>query len=186
MQLALSYPRQIRAVIAAYPMLDLRSSFYTKAYSKPIVGVPNIPDKIIKIHMKSLSQHLVQPVTAADPPERLELAFAIVQNGVFLEFFGSDDPALFPLERAKGLIVEKCLELPPMFLFHGRQDSAVPVEGTECFVQLLRQKAPYIRVDLHIQDGDHGFDMDATMETEWLKRGLAMTSMYWIGAKGSL
>ncbi|KAH8431064.1 alpha/beta hydrolase [Aspergillus melleus] len=35
-QIAISYPSQIRALIAAYPMLDLESTFYTKAFSKPI------------------------------------------------------------------------------------------------------------------------------------------------------
>ncbi|KAL4906339.1 hypothetical protein BDW74DRAFT_177353 [Aspergillus multicolor] len=182
MQLALSYPSQIRAVIAAYPTLDLNSPFYTESYPKPIIGVPNIPVATIEAHLAAVREsQRPQIVTAADPPERLKLAFSIFQNGRVLDFLGQE-PDLFPLQRVEKLAEEGSLDLPPLFLFHGEQDSAVQCEGTRRFADLLLRcgiKGEDVRV--YIQDGDHGFDSDATLETGWLKEGLAMISRAWLG-----
>lgn len=157
-------------------MLDLKTPFYTTAYSKPIVGVPNLPSSVVEEHL-STSQTVP---TEADPPTRLELAFSIVQNGRFLDYLGRDNPDLFPMERIENLsLASGRLELPPLFIFHGEQDSAVPAEGSRKFVSLLRERFPNARVRLHIQDGDHGFDADATLETPWLKEGLSFISSNW-------
>ncbi|RAH66724.1 alpha/beta-hydrolase [Aspergillus aculeatinus CBS 121060] len=145
--LAISHPSEIRAVIGAYPMLDFKVPFYTDNYPKPIVGVPNVPNRVVDDHLLS-TRETPAVITAADPPDRLRLAFAIVQNGRFLEFFGSpDDYGLFPMERIERLAAAGRLELPPLFVFHGEQDSAVPVDGTRRFVALLRQLSPTAQVD---------------------------------------
>ena len=180
-QLALSHPSMVQGVVAAYPMLDLKSPFYTEIYSKPIVGVPNIPNSVVEKHLDAVrSGRRPAFVTAADPPERLELAFSIVQNGRFLEFFGNQNSHLFPMERLESLAVAEAAELPPFFIFHGEQDSAVPAEGSRRFVSLLRERFPKNKNQLHIQDGDHGFDIDATLETPWLRAGLSMVSSTWL------
>ena len=183
MQLALSHPSEIHALITAYPMLDLRSRFYTECYSKPIVGVPNMPNKMVDDH---LSKWISSPadkkayISAADPPNRLDLAFAIIQNGRFLESFGQDR-TLFPIERIENLAaIGAPIELPPTFLFHGKQDSAVPVDGSSRFVELLQFKAPDTKICLYCQDGDHGFDADATLDTLWLKEGLGTITKAWL------
>ncbi|CAG8903137.1 unnamed protein product [Penicillium egyptiacum] len=175
-QLALSYPSEICAVIAAYPVLDLESRFYTEAYSKPILGVPNIPNEIIEEHISASSA----VVTAADPPDRLELAFSVFQNGRLLEFLGSED-YLFPMNRVKTLASTGTLKLPPSFIFHGKQDSAVPFEGSQRFFNLVREQAPDAIIKFHGRDGDHGFDFAATLETDWLKEGLEVISKAWLG-----
>jgi hypothetical protein len=69
MQLALSYPSEIRAVIAAYPVLDVKSKFYTEAYPKPILGVPNFPNEIIEEHISAMrAAPSPTVITAANPP----------------------------------------------------------------------------------------------------------------------
>lgn len=69
--------------------------------------------------------------------------------------------------------------LPPVLLLHGKDDSAVPVAGTERFYELLRK---YKTVDglaqgkdekdvlkLIIEPGEHGFDAALDIDsTEWL------------------
>lgn len=158
-------------------MLDLRTPFYTEAYPKPIVGVPNLSNQIIDDHLATTftGTH----ITAADPPDRLQLAFAIVQNGRFLEFFGQDR-RLFPTERLEDLAALGPVHLPTLFIFHGEQDSAVPASGSKKFIQLLRSKAPHVNAKLYIQNGDHGFDFNASLATPWLKDGLEMISRDWL------
>lgn len=165
-------------------MLDLKSRFYTDVYSKPIVGVPNLPNSLIDDHIAAIAARDTPEIpTAEDPPGRLKLAFSIVQNGRFLEFFGSNNPVLFPMERLQTMHPSSLLQLPPFFIFHGEQDSAVPAEGSRRFISLIREKAPHIATHLHIQDGDHGFDVDATLDTPWLEDGLVMISKAWLNSE---
>ncbi|PYI16617.1 alpha/beta-hydrolase [Aspergillus violaceofuscus CBS 115571] len=184
-QLAISHPSEIRAVIGAYPMLDFKVPFYTDVYSKPIVGVPNVPNRVIEDHLLS-TRGAPMVVTAADPPDRLQLAFAIVQNGRFLEFFGStEDSALFPMESIERLAAVGRLKLPPLFIFHGEQDSAVPVDGSRRFAAKLCQLLPTAQVEFYTQDGDHGFDVEATLHTPWLRDGLRSISRAWLDGRNA-
>jgi len=161
-------------------MLDLRSRFYTESYSKPIVHVPNIPASVLMDHLTA-NNDTGTWITAVDPPDRLELAFSIVQNGLFLDVLGAEDKYLFPMDRIEDLLsAGKSIRLPPMFIFHGEQDSAVPIEGSRKFVQFLRRMAPTTSVMLYTQDGDHGFDAGATLETPWLRDRLARISAAWL------
>lgn len=114
-------------------MLDMKSDYYNKPYEKPIVRVPNFPNSTIHSFVKSMPGRPC--ITGSDPPTRLDLALAIVQNGRVLEFLG-DDPELFILDRLRSGELKahsgKSL-LPPLYILHGRQDSAVPVSGTMKF-----------------------------------------------------
>lgn len=188
MQLAISHASQIRAVIAAYPMIDLESRFYTEAFSKPIVGVPNVPESIVDDHLATIAtteKPRVSCITAANPPDRLELAFSIIQNGRFLDIIGTER-SLFPMLRIEDeLKRDPTFRLPPMFILHGEQDSAVPVEGTRAFVQFMQRNVPDTQVILHTRDGDHGFDAPATLNMPWLKDGLAMIAKEWLGTCNS-
>lgn len=158
----------------------MKSKFYTEAYSKPILGVPNFPNEIVEQHISAMRTAASSTVvTAANPPDRLKLAFSIFQNGRLLEFLGSDD-YLVPMNRIENLASSGSLKLPPTFIFHGKQDSAVPFEGSERFFNLVREKAPDAIIKFHGQDGDHGFDFATTLETDWLKEGLETISKAWL------
>ncbi|KAJ0421683.1 Alpha/Beta hydrolase protein [Aspergillus carlsbadensis] len=198
-----------RALITMYPMLDLRSEYYTRAFSKPIVGVANIANEVIdrflsrsilssSLASSSGNERLAAIVTEADPPHRLDLALAMVQNGRVLEFLGvkgdaDDDPTLFPLERiaqnqsqsqsgsGSGSACTRPL-FPPTLLMHGSEDTAVPVSGTRKFVSALRDVDPGCDLRVVIRPGDHGFDAGATLETPWLAEALGFVSRVWLGS----
>jgi acetyl esterase/lipase len=181
-----------RALITMYPMLDLKSEYYTRAFEKPIVGVPDIPNEVIDQSLSrsaSLSSNEGSAViTEADPPDRLALALAMVQNGRVLEFLGvgnkdDDDHRLFPLERlaqkGSGSITPPLF--PPTLILHGSEDTAVPVSGTRKFVETLRNVDPSCDLRVIIRPGDHGFDAGATLETPWLADALEFVSRAWLG-----
>ena len=163
----------IKAMILMYPMIDLKSDFYEKKYDKPILGHGPVSNAVVDEHMKSVQPGSI--VSSANPPARLELAIAIVQNGRFLEFFGRE-PHLFPLER-----LSQAKSMPPTFIFHGSEDSAVPVEGSKKFVEALSKIHPETEVILKTPPGDHGVDVAVTVETEWMKEGLALITQRWLG-----
>lgn len=174
-------------------MLDLKSDFYTKNYSKPIMNVTNRPESMIEQHI----QHNKSWISHCETPYRLELAFSIVQNGRFLDFFDpgsnksdSDSSKLYPMERLENPhdadAQDEGANLPEIFIFHGLQDSAVPVESSITFVQKLKDRRRKARLQSHFQDGDHGFDFDATLDTPWLAEGLKPITAAWLGSRSLL
>ncbi|KAF3805050.1 hypothetical protein GCG54_00005795 [Colletotrichum gloeosporioides] len=168
-----------RGMILAYPMIDLESPYYTRRFNKPIVGVPNFPDEVIHEFLTSPLSGSRKLLTAADPPTRLDLAMAIVQNGRFLEFLGTENE-LFPLRLLTTNGRRDRPILPQCFILHGEEDSAVPVEGTRKFVARLKTVDPSSHVHLAIRPGDHGFDSSAKLGDEWLAKGLQGVTDAWL------
>lgn len=163
-------------------MLDMKSEFYTTRFEKPICGVPNFPDAIVDEFLASRSKQ--SAITEADPPSRLAVALAVVQNGRLLELLG-EDPSLFPLGRLVTLgssprSRQQSL-LPPLCIFHGAQDSAVPMKGTLKFVETLRRVDPTAKLKIVIRPGDHGFDAFATPDDAWLSDALTFATKEWLG-----
>ena len=98
-----------------------------------------------------------------------------MQNGRFLEFFGRE-PHLSPLER-----LSQAKVVPLTFILHRSEDSAVPVEGSKKFVEALGRVHPETEVILKTPCDDHGVDVAVTVETEWMKEGLALITERWLG-----
>lgn len=99
--------------------------------------------------------HGERVVSAAFPPEaRSELAISIVQHGRYLEVLGPEEE-LLPFRN-----LEKVGSggVPAMWIFHGKGDTFVPVEGSERFVEVLRERHPEAEVKLSVVEGEHGCD----------------------------
>ena len=187
MQSVLSGLTRPKAMIALYPMVDMKSAHFTKPYQKSIVGVSNYPSEVADDFISATSRS--NAITEADPPARLDSAIAVVQNGRFLEIMG-DEPELFVLERIENGPLplnegEKPL-FPPLFLLHGENDTAVPVEGTRKLAKLLESKDPETRFHLSVQPGDHGFDFTATTQDGWLREGLDFITAPWLSEKSRI
>lgn len=168
-QLALSHPDGIRAVVPAYPLLDIKAPFYTEAYPKRMWDLPMYPTSDIDDHLKTIKPGYM--ISSPPPPYRGQLAITIAQQGRLAEFLGSE-PILYPEER-----VAAGATLPPTFIYHGTADSMVPFEGTEKFVKLLKQKNT-VKGRLHFQitDGEHSFDHADSLNdaNSWISSGLAL------------
>lgn len=189
------HPR-IRVLASSFPMLYLRSARYTERYHKQIFDAPQLPEAIIDAHLASIANAPKRPVVTSTPmvdAPRGALAFALVQHGRFAEVLGEDrDPApgkrrLHPEDRvADGRV------LPPTLFLHGTDDSAVPVDGTDQFIELLREKRTvaglgegkqekevlgYIRVP-----GEHGFHSDVKIgDAEWTEEAVSFIEGHWLG-----
>ncbi|KAM0428474.1 hypothetical protein ACHAPT_006834 [Fusarium lateritium] len=176
-----------KAMITLYPMIDMQSAHYTQPYHKPIVGVSNYPRETADGFISATAGNAA--LTEADPPTRLDSAIAVVQNGRFLELLGQE-PELFVLGRIESGLVPpreagKPL-LPPLFLLHGENDSAVPVEGTRKLVNILQNSHQDTKFHVAIQPGDHGFDFTATTQDGWLREGLDFITSPWLTDKSRI
>ena len=132
-----------------------------------------LPSTVVDEHMTNMQPNAI--VSADDPPDRLDLMIAAFQHGRLGDMLG-DDASLYPLESIEGV-----KGYPPFFIFHGKDDSIVPTEGTEKFVKKLEQSLPGGKVLAKFPIGDHGFDSIIDLETPWLSEGLQFITAEWLG-----
>ncbi|KAK0609283.1 hypothetical protein DIS24_g12356 [Lasiodiplodia hormozganensis] len=171
LSLGLSHADQIRAVTAAYPMVDVRSRHFTQAYEKRMFDVPQLPRSFIDEHLEKVRTGALPNVVSEDKRfERGPLMFAMTQDGFCREYFPAGRRELLPLERV-GSGGER-FPRGGVFVWHGRQDSIVPVEGSVKLEEVVRRVDPGARFRLTLREGDHGFDAESSVDDDWMAEGL--------------
>jgi len=176
LQSAILRPDLVKAVIAAYPMTYIDDAWYSVASTtKSPFGSPQLPRSILDSHIASMEAGKI--VSGAFPPARLALALSALQSGSLTGLIGTDD-TLYPariISKMSG--AEK---MPFLFIFSGKQDSAVPWEHTERFAKLWESKFGKENVYARFETGDHGFDGEVSVETPWMREGLESVTRRWI------
>ena len=187
---------RIKVFVSIYPMLDFRAPYWSQAYQKPAFGVQEFfPKSILDDHLEKVKEgKALKVVTNAEihaGGPRLFLALSLLHNGLYQKQIeeGAETAEqiseLHPEDRVAAGAV-----LPPSVFLHGIQDSAVPVEGTDKFVALLKEKKAveglnegksvdevlrYIRVP-----GDHGLDSEVFVRnTDWAREMVLFVEKHW-------
>ena len=172
----LSEPRRsISAVIAQYPMIDMRAPWYTGDFEKQIFTpvAPQLDRSILEKYMTELRDE--STVTSAVPPDRVPLVISALQQGKFGELLG-DNSSLYPLE-----LLDNVTDLPTTWILHGTGDTVIPVEGTYNFEKKLKEKLPQAKAHFTYESGDHGFDNapDVSIGTPWIREGVEYIKQSW-------
>lgn len=168
----------IKAVIAQYPMLDMRDRWYTQDYEKNLFSAgPNPPKHLLQDYLDELTGDEI--VTSRIPPDGGMLSASIFGQGLYPKFLGTET-GLYPFENLRRR-AEKSERVPPTWVLHGREDDVVPVQGTEAFVELWKKVLPEKKGELYVnyESGSHGFDDAATVDTPWVAEGLRFVRSYW-------
>ncbi|KAI5197009.1 alpha/beta-hydrolase [Aureobasidium subglaciale] len=166
----------VKAVIAHYPMIDLKAAWYSKSGQKVIWGQsppPEYPKGWLDEQLEAAKS--AEAVTHRIPKEtELDLFVALLLQGRYTELLGTDS-RLYPLEnleRMKG----QGGKLPPMWVFHGDKDTIIPVDGTLKFLQETKGKVQG-RV---VKGQEHGFDNDQVgLDEDWVVEGRQWLKKYW-------
>lgn len=165
----------IRGIIAPFPMIDLEDPWFASAghrQDEKFRGWPTVPYSVIEEHLTTMRQNSpIAPVSEDWNLERNKLIVAALQHGSFNDWFtggGEISDEYYPMRR-----LQTVTSYPTIFIMHGRQDSAVPVEGSIRFIAALRERIPSVNVLLEVHDGEHGFGNEHSMTKGWLARGLA-------------
>jgi acetyl esterase/lipase len=181
LQVGLNLPGEVKACMPIYPVLDYHGEFFSKGPGKLGLRLSGNPasaydEKKIDEHLAKMEAGVV--VSAAGDEVRNQLAGAIVFHGRINEFMGNEREC-FPFLR-----VEDGAKLPEkVWIIHGYEDSAVPVEGSKKFVKLAEERCPESQVRLTVRPGEHGFDAGAKLDDEWLKEGLEWLEISWLGER---
>ena len=162
----------IKAIISTSPSLDLRTPHYSTNPPPTLFGFPTLPPMDNYLALMKAGEI----VTSADPPTRMPLAISIVQQGKLLDLLGTES-RLYPMDQ-----LERINKFPPLFITHGENDSAVPMQGSVNFVEKLKKVLPESQIVLYVHPGvDHGFDRTAEASDQWLQEGLNMITEAWLG-----
>ena len=192
LQLGLDHPKEIRAVTAAYPMLDLKSPQFVDKYEKQVFGMPQLPETTLPDHLakarsrtttsfgSEISGKEGSQIVSSDPRlERAPLMFSMIQQGLYGEYFDLEKRKLFPLDR-----LEDGDRFPRGggFVWHGREDSVVPVEGSEKLKRILAKVDPRLAFTLAVRPGDHGFDGETKIADDWFAGGMKPVLEAWLAS----
>ena len=132
-----------------------------------------IPESVLDEHLKAMESGKV--VSFGFPPESIQIALSIAQQGRAAEFMGTNG-SLYPME-----VIEGVDGTPFTLIMHGREDSLVPGGGSIKFAERIIEKFGEGKVVLYTQPGEHGFDGTAALETPWLKEALCHVTEAWFG-----
>jgi len=171
-----------KAVIAAYPIIDVSSPFFSKPYDhdKKILGRPSPPPSFLNSFLASIKPGSV--VTSDETLSRSLIMRAIINQGRYFDFLSRNAHSEAEIAQVQPLWNLELLTTKPipfLFVYHRRQDDGVPVEGTEAFEKSLRALYPQTNARFSYEEGGHGFDRTASLETKWLKDGLDEVGKYW-------
>jgi len=157
-----------------YPWLKEKEGGRTKK----IFGAEDVPKEVLEDFLKS--EQRTEIVSSIVPPGRFEIAFSIAQQGRKGEFWGDEDAlGVFGVMERRNVAEG----WPKMVVFHGLDDTAVPVDGSVEFEEKVRGKFGKGHLKLVLEKGEHGFDGEADLEeTGWLKEGLEGIAEAWLGA----
>ncbi|KAH6971059.1 Alpha/Beta hydrolase protein [Ilyonectria sp. MPI-CAGE-AT-0026] len=177
---ALPHPK---AVIAHYPMLDLKDAYYQKAGPKYIWNKesPSGGDQFLLGHL--ISMHPGTIITRREIPDNAtyDLFTQVWESGRFLEFLGTDT-SLYPVEVLDSVAEEK-RKTCPVWIFHGTKDTVVPFQGSQTFFDKAKSLKLLEKWDLvftKIDGEDHCFDsMQESLEVKWAAEGREWLGKYW-------
>ena len=163
----------INAVLAQYPITDRRTEIARAKKTKMIFGMPVPEEDFVDKFVARIRPGAV--VSGAAPPARLDLMFTMAVYGKLCDFLGHE-PKFYPIEA-----IETAAHFPSMWLLHGRDDEIIPVESSVAFVEKVRELFPDTKVKLTVEDGNHGFDGEKSVDKDpWLKEGVEWLVKEWL------
>ena len=170
-QLAIDHSDEIRTFFAQYPMIDMKSRWFTESFEKSVFGIPQLPSTTVDDHLTQVkareklagNQKIV--VTSDPKLQRGPLMFCMIQQGLFRDYFDVNNGRLFPIDR-----LEDGERLPSAggLIWHGEKDSVVPLAGSVRFRDTVQKYNPDVKVLLEVRPGEHGFDTTAKMSDDWV------------------
>ncbi|KAJ0295523.1 hypothetical protein COL5a_012097 [Colletotrichum fioriniae] len=173
----LSHAKEIRAVTAAYPCIDLADAHFMERPTAPVFGLA-LPQSIIDDHFGKIRSGEAPALISNDRNlERGLLMFANLQHGGFPKMFPLEKKQLFPFERLRA---GQKLPRGGVFVWQGADDSVVPAKGNIALKELVREVDPELEFNLAVQPGEHGFDAMTKIDEEWMASGLRNLVKAWL------
>ncbi|KAL4882512.1 Alpha/Beta hydrolase protein [Aspergillus karnatakaensis] len=179
-QSALSHPHDIKASIAMYPMVDLKSPDFTEPRSIPPFGVHSEESLVAEL----LSTLPDEPYSSTSA-EYLPLMLAAFEYGHVGDWYSQGvnetchTVGLYPLQH----IERKGQQIPKggFTIIQGLNDTVVPAHHAVPFVKRAREIFKGSQIQYITREGEHGFDGNLRLkENGWLQRALGPVVEAWL------
>ncbi|KAJ5813159.1 alpha/beta-hydrolase [Penicillium robsamsonii] len=105
--------------------------------------------------------------------ERITVIGESAVHGKFPDFLGLDKRVY--LSKA----MQQEMGLPPIWLIQGREDTAMPLDCAQQFVQDMKALHPETPFHYSLESGGHGFDLKSTLDDDWVKKGVDFIERFW-------
>ncbi|GFF81102.1 polyketide synthase, putative [Aspergillus udagawae] len=177
----------IRAVISISAPLDTNAPELRVPRPRTFIGTrpppPREAEARIRTYIKNIPPGAIR--TGSKPTvEMWELVLCVSQQSYLPRLFGvkgnGQKAALSGImESLEKWKEERSEGLPALWIVHGSGDTMIPPVCSRGFVKRLREMLPSVPVKLDVLPGEHLFDVDITMEEEWVTKGRGFLEHYW-------
>lgn len=185
---ALAHPKEIRSATASYPWINPSSENFKGTRKNPPFG-NSTPESVYLEYMAALQPGAIK--SSVSTPESLTLMLSAGEHGHLSTLYergteGVDKNILYPTHKIEEGEGNVDFPVGGIAIIHGRQDSVVPVEDVEEFVDRARVIGGNLALEgpgvtLTIRDGEHGFDGDLRFdEEEWLREAFGEAVRVWL------
>ncbi|PGH05700.1 hypothetical protein AJ79_06716 [Helicocarpus griseus UAMH5409] len=163
----------IKALFLQYPAVDLAGvCLIPQARSEEAAKLLEMyPYSLIEDHLAALKPGII--CSRAKFGNRMSFFIALLLANQLCDLSGERawiDP-MISLETAG--------KMPPILLYHSKEDELIPWQHTEAWAAKLKRLQPEVSLYLTYQTGEHTFDNNHTMATPWLKEPLEFVQKYW-------
>lgn len=93
---------------------------------------PSIPESIVQEHLESTLPDTI--VTEATPPDRMVMVVSVAQNEIIHKYYGAHE------KQDVWKLLEKVEDMPYTLILHGKEDPAVPVDGSIKWIGAVKMK----------------------------------------------
>lgn len=163
----LGYSKHASAVMLQYPGIAIKSHL---DYVTRLPVDRQVPVAVLDEYLAKADPG--KPLTRALFGTRMDLALASMQNGRLVDLVKY--PHLDPITS-----LETAERIPPVFLFHGVDDTSVRVEDSQAWAEKLKRLQPQVPIHAVYPPGDHVLDKYHRLEAPWLKEPIAFVERYW-------
>ena len=121
--------------------------------------------------------HAPPVVTGANLPDRFDITMCAIQQGKLSSFVGTE-PEVNPA-KVLGLVRDR-KDVPALWIYHGLDDTVVPVEISQAFVK--QAKATFgnqLAIKETLIPGEHAVGDDVGRDEGWVREGLDWLQSYW-------
>lgn len=165
----------IKVLFMQYPALNMTEILRVEGVSEEMLKTSMWTDRVPYSEVEDYPSRAEEGKlrTRATFGTRMRLLAGIVQAG---KFWDEEKEAewLCPTRA-----LDRAGKMPPILLYHSKEDEAVPWQHTEAWVAKLRRLQPDVPLYLSYQEGEHVFDKDDTMLTPWLEGPLEFAQGHW-------
>jgi acetyl esterase/lipase len=163
----LGFSKHAAVVMLQYPALAIRRhlAFVQNAPGDRQALVASLDEYIAKMEPGSV-------LTRAKFSTRMDLALGSMQSNRLVDL--DKYPDLDPITS-----VETAERIPPIFLFHGVDDTSVGFGDSQAWAEKLEKLRPDVPIHAVFPPGEHVLDKFDTLKAPWLSEPIAFVRQYW-------